>query len=91
LTYHLLWDDGTNGVTWFDVKGQESIPSLDTSALIVTEHLVLGNTYKFKVRAKNIHGWSVDSDVLTVMHSFVTVKPNPPTVSLENLYVKIAW
>jgi hypothetical protein len=57
----------------------------------VTEHLVLGNTYKFKLRAQNIHGWSVDSDILTVMHSFVTVKPNPPTIIMENLFVKIAW
>ena len=57
----------------------------------MTEHLVLGNTYKFKVRALNNHGWSVDSDIMTVMHSFVTVKPNPPTVTMENLFVKIAW
>jgi hypothetical protein len=67
------------------------VPSLATSALIVTEHLVLGDTYKFKVRALNIHGWSVDSEILTVMHSFVTVKPSPPTITMENLFVKIAW
>jgi len=91
LTYHLLWDEGTNGANWYDVQGQESIPSLTTAALIMTEHLVLGNTYKFKVRALNNHGWSVDSDIMTVMHSFVTVKPNPPTVTMENLFVKIAW
>jgi len=28
---------------------------------------------------------------MTVMHSFVTVKPEPPTVTMENLFVKIAW
>jgi hypothetical protein len=45
----------------------------------------------FKVQALNIHGWSVDSTVLTVMHSFVTVSPAAPTVTMQSLYVKIAW
>ena len=62
-----------------------------TSALIVTDHLVLGKTYKFKISALNINGWSVDSDILSVVHSFVTVKPNPPTISMVNLFVKISW
>jgi len=32
ITYNLQWDEGTNGVSWKDVQGQESIPSLTTTA-----------------------------------------------------------
>jgi len=91
ITYNLQWDDGSNGVNWSDVQGTESIPSLATSAQIVTNHLVIGTNYKFRLRALNIHGWSDYSNVFTVLHSFVTSKPLAPVVTMDNLYVKISW
>lgn len=91
LSYNLEWDEGTSGATWSDVQGQETIPSLATSALITTNHLVFGTQYQFRVRALNIHGWSVRSDVLNVVHSDVTSKPDAPTTILQNLFVKISW
>lgn len=91
ITYNLEWDEGSNGVSWNDVQGQETIPSLATAALIVTNHLVFGTSYQFRVRALNIDGWSVYSDVLTVVHSDVTSKPDAPTIILQNLFVKISW
>ncbi len=89
ITYNLQWDEGTNGASWKDVQGQESIPSLATSAQIITDHLVLGNTYKFRLQALNIHGWSVAYETLSVLHSFITVRPDAVTVTMESLYVKI--
>jgi hypothetical protein len=91
ITYNIQWDEGTDGVSWKDVQGQESIPSLTTSAQVVTNHLILGNTYKFRLQALNIHGWSFNLATLTVLHSFITIKPDAPTITMQNLYVKIAW
>ena len=78
----VLCHEGNNGASWSDVQGQESIPSLTTAAKVVTNHLILGKTYQFRLRALNIRGWSVDFQTLSVLHSFVTVKPDAPTVTM---------
>lgn len=54
-TYHLQWDQGTSGVSWFDLTGF-SMNYLQTS-FIVTTNLLAGYSYQFRVRAKNAYGF----------------------------------
>ena len=65
ISYHLQWDKGTDGATWYDVIGY-SPSSLDVKTIITSE-VVGGTTYLLKVRAKNVHGWATDySDVVAI-------------------------
>lgn len=75
--------------TWFDVQGQEGSLSMVTT--VTTAELTGGVTYKFRVRARNIHGWGLWSDVVTEIASGLPETPVPVTVHIINLDVKIAW
>lgn len=55
ISYHLQYDDSSDGVTWTDLIGI----STDEIAISfgVTESIAKGEVYKFRYRAKNAHGW----------------------------------
>lgn len=53
LSYHLQWDQGTN--TYVDLIGFSTESTAITYT--VTSGITGGQTYKFKVRAKNLYGW----------------------------------
>ena len=53
--------------------------------------IVGGNTYKFRLRARNIHGWSPASSELTAIASGPPDPPAAPTTSLSSLNVRIQW
>lgn len=55
-SYHLQWDKGSDGATWFNVIGFS--PSSLVLKTTITSEVVGGVTYKFKVRARNVHGWA---------------------------------
>lgn len=59
LSYNLVWDAGT-GTTDQNVIGFNNM--FTGTQISVTDNLVVGNPYKFRVRAKNIYGWSDFSD-----------------------------
>jgi hypothetical protein len=53
---------------------------------------VPGKTYRFRVRAHNVHGWSpAFSTVTLVLASERPVKPDPITTEINNLFVRVAW
>jgi hypothetical protein len=64
LSYNLVWDAGTNGVTWTSLIGFE------TDSLVkrfqVVNGISAGTLYQLKVRAKNAFGWSEYSEVLNI-------------------------
>jgi len=64
LSYNLQWDNNTNGSNWYDLIGA----SPDSVALTYTKStgISAGTTYKFKVRARNVHGWGVFSDAVSI-------------------------
>jgi hypothetical protein len=62
-SYHLQWDAGTN-TTWYDVVGLS--PSYTSTSVILSSSVVAGNTYYFRVRAKNAQGWGSYSDVSSI-------------------------
>ncbi len=92
-SYNLQWDDGSEGADWFDLKGQ--IGSLDTSLSYITPEnqlIVPGKTYRFRVRAHNVHGWSASySTVTLVLASEMPAKPNPIKTEINNKFVRISW
>jgi len=61
-SYHLQWDK--NSDEWFDIIGFNPI-SL-ALATVQTLDVQGGITYKFRVRAQNIHGWSAFSDSVEI-------------------------
>ena len=55
-SYWLQWDFGLGGDDWYDVQGKNPT-NLDTSTTL-TSDVNAGTTYRFRVKASNIHGWS---------------------------------
>ena len=62
LSYSLEWDQGTN--TWVSLIG-ESVHSTSLQHQINT--LDEGDSYKFRYRAYNVHGWSAYSAEATIL------------------------
>jgi len=57
-SYNLQWDNNSNGANWSDLKGE--LGSFDTAVTFTQEGLTGGRAYKFRLKAHNDHGWSVD-------------------------------
>lgn len=54
--------------------------------------IVGGKTYRFRLRAKNVHGWSsAFSPELSVLASDIPAKPDPITTEINNQFVRISW
>jgi len=54
--------------------------------------IIPGKTYRFRVRAHNVHGWSsAYSSETLVLASEPPAKPNPITTEINNKFVRIAW
>ena len=71
-----------NGLAWVTISGgggdDPLTYSLDT--VILKENLNGGATYKFRVRAHNIHGWGERSDELELVVSGRPDQPDPVMV-----------
>lgn len=81
ITYNVQWDKGTLGKFWYNLIGS-STNSLTTS-YIVTNSIVPGDYYQFKVRAQNKWGWGPFSPVFTIQSSTIPDQILPPTTSLN--------
>jgi len=59
----------------------------------VTSNIIAGTTYKFRVKAKNAHGWAVDwSPVGEVVASSKPDQGNTVTTAVESsTFVRISW
>ena len=89
-SYNLQWDANTNGVTWGDLKGEED--NLDTTATFTKDGLTPGQLYQFRIKARNVHGWSPDySTVVTFQTAERPSQPAAATTELFNLSVRISW
>lgn len=64
LSYNLEWDAGSSGATWTEVVG-ESTDYLLTH-FTVSSGLLPGQSYQFRVRARNSLGWGEYSSAATV-------------------------
>ena len=89
LSYHLQWDSGSSGVTFTDLVGYPSNSLVLT--YLISSGVSSGNTYQFKVRAKNLYGWGAYSTVLSLKASSVPDQPAAVTTSKDALNVRITW
>jgi hypothetical protein len=91
LSYHLQWDNHTNGTTWSDLVGA----SPDSTALTYTKSagVAAATTYQFRVRARNVHGWGAYSDAVSIGATGVPHQMAAVVTSIDAATggVKIAW
>ncbi len=70
LSYNLQYtSDSSNLVEtwiWVDILGGESLPSSLLTSYTLTTAIVGGESYKFRVRAKNIWGYGGFSNIITI-------------------------
>jgi hypothetical protein len=89
-SYNLQWDNASNGQNWFNLIGEDG--SLQTSTDYQFSNDVFpGTTYKFRVRAHNVQGWSTWSNVSIIRSTGWPDKPDPVTTVINNVYVRITW
>ena len=83
-----MWDNNT-GVVDQELTGVSTY--FTQTSFEITEGIVEGNDYLFKVRALNIYGWSEFSDVVTIRASEVPQQPDIVTTSMVGTYVRITF
>jgi len=89
-SYNLQWDAASNGVTWSDLSGQDG--ALSTALTFTKAGLTPGSYYGFKLRARNVHGWSTSfSAIVQYQSAQWPDKPLPVTTSLVNTSIRISW
>ena len=64
-SYNLAWDSGSGSQTFINLVGFEQ-PYLLTSFMI-SQGIVSGITYRFKLRAKNVYGYGPWSEYLDLV------------------------
>lgn len=90
-TYNLQWDSGTNGATFTSVHGLSPYSTVTTYTR--TTGVVAGQSYQFRIRALNIHGWGSFSPVLTIVASSKPDQMATVTTSIDSSTgkLKILW
>jgi len=86
-SYKLEWDQGTS--TWDPLVGgstDQIIPRSYTST-----SLTAGSSYKYRLTAKNVYGWGVVSNEVTMIPLGVPSTPATVTTSVTATNVKIEW
>jgi hypothetical protein len=65
ISYSLEYDSGTNQNQWTAVTGLTT--DLTDLTYVVTDGILRGGTYHFRLRAKNQYGWGVYSDTVIIL------------------------
>ena len=88
-SYELVMNDGAGGTVFTAIVGNPT----DFTSLSHTETgLTSGATYKFKYRAKNVHGWSTGySPEVSILIATVPDKPTAVQTVNNGLSVDISW
>lgn len=73
-SYSLEYDAGTNGQSFQALVGYLS--DYLGQSYSVTEHITRGENFQFRLRAKNMWGWGVYSEVITIL---AARRPLPPS------------
>jgi hypothetical protein len=87
-SYNLEWNQGS-GTQFYELTGETS----DSMARLVTVgSLTEGQTYTFRYRVRNIHGWSPDpSPEVEIMAAEKPSAPVTPTTELQGTSAAITW
>ena len=62
-----------------------------TATQFTITSLIAGNTYKIKVQARNIYGYSADSEVVSILAAQIPDQPSAPTTEFQTTQVEISW
>jgi hypothetical protein len=80
-----IWTDDATGTTFTElVSGVQALEYTATS-------LVRGSTYQFYVEARNIYGYSVASNTVTILAAQIPAQPAAPTTSFAADYITVSW
>ena len=82
ISYNLQWDSGSNGLNWYDLVGVQ--PAYLSTSYLVTTGVVQGQSYEFRIRAKNIYGWGEFSDQITIRASTYPQQITSITTSIDS-------
>jgi hypothetical protein len=98
LSYGLEWDSGSSQTTWTQLRGYDTE---DTSMdHLINTGILGGESYSFRLQAKNIYGWSPYSAYVTIVAAgFPKVNGSPnnaPIVTRDatdkfNIMLEIFW
>jgi len=84
----VLWSTANNNVS-------KSLIGLDSNYLgttfTMTDGVVEGSDYYFKVRSKNIYGWGPYSAIKLIKASAVPAEPAMVTTSIVGTKLRITW
>lgn len=78
VDYKITWDQSTG--QWVDLTEFLVAQSFETT----TEPLISGREYKLKVFARNTVGYSLASDIITILVAQIPDTPQAPTTSISN-------
>lgn len=88
-SYNLEWNAGS-GTAFSEVVGETTESLVRT--VTVSAGIVAGQTYAFRYRVKNVHGWSsAYSPEVQVVAAAKPSAPAAPTTSLVGSMVTVAW
>lgn len=80
MSLQLQWDEGSSGARWATLLGFS--PFTTTSSYTITGSRVQsGRVYKFRYRARNIHGWGPFSDPLDLLAASIPDRLAPVVVN----------
>mmetsp|Transcript_21722 Transcript_21722/g.16029 ORF Transcript_21722/g.16029 Transcript_21722/m.16029 type:complete len:111 (-) Transcript_21722:536-868(-) len=87
LSYNLYWDQGTG--VWASLVGNSA--AFTATTYTFSSGVVSGTEYKFKVRAKNKHGYGSFSPEVSI---FAGLQPSDPTAVVtaqSATYTRVSW
>jgi hypothetical protein len=68
----------------------ESVDSLGLQYTL-TSGVVAGESYSFRLRAKNVHGWGAYSMVESTVPMNTPAQMSAASTEIDNVYVKVKW
>lgn len=90
FSLQLQWDQGTSGASWYTLLGFSPF-TVTTTYSITGDRVVSGRVYKFRYRARNIHGWGPYSDTLDLLAASIPDQLQPVITTLIGTQVQISW
>ena len=80
-TYGLYWNSGS-GSTFTALVGEDT--DYTSTSFLVTQDITTGQSYIFKVRAKNFWGWSEYSSETSIKAATIPEKPITVETSVDS-------
>jgi hypothetical protein len=89
-SYNLQWKVKDSADDYVDLVGEDG--NFQTGVVHIQETgVVASTTYLFRVRAHNVLGWGEFSEPVQIVSAKVPEKPDPPVLTISNIFVRIEW